>query len=63
MEGGGEESNNTDAIVVRWKNRFAGVVPVVLKYVRNVLLKINGVSAMAPPGFVRIVNGSTCWNN
>lgn len=45
-----------DVIAVMKNRSFAGAVLVDSRFVKSVLKKINGVSAMVLPGFARIAN-------
>ncbi|WP_153307115.1 hypothetical protein [Desulfosediminicola flagellatus] len=47
-----------DVIAVMKNRSFAGAVLVDSRFVKSVLKKINGVSAMVLPGFARIANAS-----
>ncbi len=56
--GGAEEKKGISVIAAKRPSLFAGVVPVVLRSVQTVLLKINGEFQMVRPGFARIANVS-----
>ena len=49
---------NTNAIAVKKKNNFAGVVPADFKFVTIASKRIGGGSAMVQLGFAPIVNES-----
>jgi hypothetical protein len=55
--GAGVEKKNIPVIAANRPNLFAGAAPAVLKFVRNVLLKINGASQTVQPGSARTASG------
>jgi hypothetical protein len=57
--GAGVEKKNIPVIAANRPNLFAGAAPAVLKFVRNVLLKINGGFPTGLPGSVQTVNEYT----